>query len=245
MLKTFKIILAYDGTNYFGWQKQIEHVTIEGEIIKACKKLFTNEALVLGSSRTDSGVHALGQVVAIKVDTNIPVRKIAHALNAHLPEDIVVQSAEEVEEGFHPRYYAVEKTYVYRIYNAKMPLPQHMRYSAHFYEPLDLQLMRQACSYFIGTHDFFAFSSAGGSVKTSIRTIYQCSMDELNGLIEITMRGDGFLYNMVRIIVGTLIDVGTKKIRAEDIPAIFESRDRLKSGKKAPAQGLTLVEIKY
>lgn len=245
MLKTFKLIIAYDGTNYCGWQKQIEQITIEGELIKACKRLFNSPAIVSGSSRTDSGVHALGQVVAVSVETHIEAGRIAKALNAHLPGDIVVQSAKEVDHRFHPRYEAVEKTYVYKIYNAKNPLPQHNRFAYYFYYPLDIALMQQACQYFLGTHDFFAFSSAGGSVKTSIRTLHKCEITNNAGLIEITVTGNSFLYNMVRIIVGTLIDVGLGKKKPEEIPMIFEAHDRLKAGKRAPANGLTLIEIKY
>lgn len=245
MLKSYKLIIAYDGTNYCGWQKQIEQVTVEGELIKACEKLFHKEAVVIGSSRTDSGVHALGQVASVSVDTDIEIGKIARALNAYLPKDIVVQNVIQVSNSFHPRYDAIEKTYVYKIYNAPIPLPQYNRFSSNYYYPLDMGLMQSACSYFVGTHDFFAFSSAGGSVKTSVRTLKACTITKNNGLIEISITGDGFLYNMVRIIVGTLTDIGIGKKRPEDIPSIFESMDRSKSGKKAPAEGLTLVEIKY
>lgn len=245
MLKTFKLMIAYDGTNYCGWQKQVKEVTVEGELIKACEKLFHKETVVLGSSRTDSGVHALAQVASVCVDTDLEAYKIPRALNAYLPEDIVVQSAIEVEHSFHPRYNAIEKTYNYKIYNASIPLPQNNRFATCYYYPLNIELMKKACSYFIGTHDFFAFSSAGGNVKTTVRTIYQCEIIERNGLIEVTMTGNGFLYNMVRIIVGTLIDIGVGKKQPEEIPMIFESMDRSRSGKKAPAKGLTLVEIKY
>ncbi len=245
MVRTFKLIIAYDGTDYCGWQKQMDQVTVEGELIKACAKVFQKEAHIMGSSRTDSGVHALGQVVAVSVETSIEEKKVAKAINAYLPLDIVVQSAVEIEPGFHPRYHAIEKTYVYKIYNAFMPLPQHNRFAAYYPNPLDIERMRKACPYFLGEHDFFAFSAAGGSVKTSVRTLKKFEIVENNGLIEITVTGNAFLYNMVRIIVGTLTDIGVGKKEPEEIPEIIASMDRLRPGKKAPAKGLTLIEIKY
>lgn len=245
MVKKWKLIIAYDGTNYCGWQIQEHENTVQGALTNACNKLFSNGAIICGSSRTDAGVHALGQVVTIEVDTKLDEYKIMRALNAHLPRDIVIQNVQEVSSDFHPRYNALNKTYVYRIYNARVPLPQYNRFSTFYSYNLDLEQMKAACKCFIGTHDFFSFSSAGSSVKTTVRTIYRCEIILNNGLIEIWVTGNGFLYNMVRIIVGTLLEIGIGKKNPEDIPAIFEARDRLKSGIKAPAKGLTLVEIKY
>lgn len=245
MVKKLKLIIAYDGTNYCGWQLQKNQSTIQGELIIACKKLFSNEVNVCGASRTDTGVHALGQVATIEVDTELDEYKIMRALNAHLPKDIVIQNVQEVNEEFHPRYNVSNKTYVYRVYNAKVPLPQNNRYTCFYPYTINLERMESACKYLIGTHDFFSFSSAGGSVKTTVRTIYRCEIIISNDLVEIWVTGDGFLYNMVRIIVGTLLEIGTGKKNPVDIPNIFKARDRAKSGVKAPAKGLTLVEIEY
>lgn len=245
MRRMFKLTIAYDGTNYCGWQKQINHKTIEGELVKACSKIFKEHFLLKGSSRTDSGVHALGQVASLEVDSDITLYKLVPAINCYLPEDIVVQNAEEVGLDFHPRYFAKEKTYSYKIYNSKVPLPQVSRFTYFYYKYLDLELMQAAAKYFLGEHDFFAFSSPGGSVKTSVRILYSCEVVKKENLIEIIVTGNSFLYNMVRIMVGTLIEVGLGKVNPEDIPAIINSKDRLKPGKKAPAKGLTLVEIKY
>lgn len=245
MRRMFKLIIAYDGTNYSGWQKQINGKTIEGELIKACSKVFKEPFTVKGSSRTDAGVHALGQVASLEVDSDIVLYKVVPAINCYLPDDIIVQSAEEVDLKFHPRYLAKEKTYSYKIYNAKVPLPQTSRYTYFFYKPLDLVSMQHAAKYFMGEHDFIAFSSPGGSVKTSIRTVYKCEIIKKESVIEIVVTGSSFLYNMVRIMVGTLIDVGLGRLNPEEIPDIIASKDRRRPGKKAPAKGLTLVEIKY
>ncbi|PKM49260.1 MAG: tRNA pseudouridine(38-40) synthase TruA [Firmicutes bacterium HGW-Firmicutes-7] len=241
----FKIIIAYDGTNYCGWQKQIKHKTIEGELIKACSRIFKEPFIIKGSSRTDAGVHALGQAATIETNTQLPPYKLCLALNCYLPKDIVVQGAEEVDFDFHPRYHAKEKTYIYKIYNAKIPLPQESRFSYFYHRPINIERMKEASKYFLGEHDFVAFSSVGGSVKTSVRTLYKCDVVQKGKLIEFTVTGNSFLYNMVRIIVGTLIEVGIGKLEPEEITGIIESRDRLKPGKKSPAKGLTLVEIKY
>ncbi|PKM94998.1 MAG: tRNA pseudouridine(38-40) synthase TruA [Firmicutes bacterium HGW-Firmicutes-1] len=245
MNKIFKIIIAYEGTNYCGWQKQIGHKTVEGELLKACNRIFKESFVLKGSSRTDSGVHAFGQAASIEVKTKLTPYKICRALNCYLPEDIVVQSAEEMDFDFHPRYCAKEKTYIYKIYNSKIPLPQERLYSYFYHKPLDIERMKEASKYFLGEHDFVAFSAVGGSVKTSVRTLYRCDIVKKGNLVEIIVTGNSFLYNMVRIIVGTLIEVGIGNIEPEEICDIIESKDRLKPGKKSPAKGLTLVEIKY
>lgn len=245
MKRMFKLVIAYDGSNYCGWQKQVNNKTVEGELIKACNRIFNGDFVIKGSSRTDSGVHALGQVASLEVESEIALYKITPALNCYLPDDIVIQSTEEVEMNFHPRYCAKEKTYSYKIYNAKVPLPQLSRYTYFYYKDIDIKSMQKAAQYFVGEHDFFAFSSPGGTVKTSTRILYRCEVIKKDDLIEIIVTGNSFLYNMVRIMVGTLIDVGIGKIKPEDISTIIESKDRYKAGKKAPARGLTLVEIKY
>lgn len=242
--KVFKIRLAYLGTRYHGWQKQLNVNTVENELIRACQRIFS-EFDIKGASRTDAGVHSVGQVVSIEAYTRLNGERLMCALNSYLPEDIVVQEAHAVDCNFHPRYHAVNKTYVYRIYNAKVPLPQYNETAYFFYKPLDINAMNEACDYFIGEHDFYGFASEGGKVKNFIRTVYSLEINKHNNLIEVSISGNGFLYNMVRIIVGTLIDVGIHKKKPEDIPGIIKSKDRALSGKKAPAIGLTLEKINY
>lgn len=244
-MSKYKLIVAYDGTHYEGWQKQPRKKSIEDYVIRACNKIFGNDVEVIGASRTDSGVHALGQVVTIETLKPIRTNKIPLALNAHLPRDIIVQSAELVSNDFHARYHALAKTYVYRVYNQTTPLPQMNGTTWHRMKKIDLDAMKQAAAYLIGKHDFMAYSSNGGAARTTIRTIYQLDIIEHGPLIEIFITGNGFLYNMVRIIVGTLIDVGFNKIKPEEIHHILESKDRLRSGDKAPAHGLTLHSIHY
>lgn len=243
-MKIFKITIAYVGTKYHGWQIQKNANTVEGELVRACHKLFS-QVVIRGASRTDTGVHALCQVVTIKADTKMTCERLVYALNAHLPKDIVVQNSEEVSENFHPRFHAIRKTYGYKIYNAKVPLPQYNETAYYYHKILDTKKMQQATKYFIGKHDFFAFSSDGGNVKTTVRTIFDLQVNKEGNLIEILVTGDGFLYNMVRIIVGTLIDIGLHRKKPEDIPSIIASMDRRQSGKKAPALGLTLMHIEY
>lgn len=245
MNRMIKLTIAYDGTDYCGWQKQNEQRTIEGELIKACENLIDGFFSIKGSSRTDAGVHALGQVASLETSSGIELRKISTGLNHYLPKDIVVQKAEEINPDFHPRFDAIDKTYVYQIYNARVPLPQYQRFSYYFYKPLDIEKMKEAAQFFLGEHDFFAFSSAGGSVKTSIRTITRCDIAQDGNLIKMTVTGKSFLYNMVRIMMGTLIQVGLGKMQPEAIKDILASKNRLKAGPNAPANGLTLIEIKY
>ncbi|GKX28422.1 tRNA pseudouridine synthase A [Vallitalea longa] len=239
------LVVAYDGTEYCGWQIQKNATTIEQKIIEACQKLFSREIKLVGASRTDTGVHALGQIVLLKVDTTIPIHKIPYAINAYLPDDIVVRDAKIVTNNFHPRYNAKNKTYEYKIYNCNFPLPQYNRYAYFYHKTLDVDKMNEAAKGFIGKHDFKAFCSTGSSAKTTIREIYSCDVDIEDEMITIAINGNGFLYNMVRIIVGTLIEVGRGKMQPEDISDIIESLDRKRAGVTAPAKGLTLVKINY
>lgn len=242
------LTIAYDGTRYSGWQKQKspEVLTVEGELEKALRTLFRNEELeCIGASRTDRGVHALGQRAVIDVETTIPVEKIPLAIRPFLPEDIVVTAAREVPAEFHPRYDCVKKTYEYRIYNGKYKNPKERLYSTFVYHDLDVEKMNEGAKAFAGTHDFAAFCAAGSSVSTTVRTIFDCHVEREGDQIRILVTGDGFLYNMVRIIAGTLIAVGQGKIPAEEVAGIIESRDRTKAGQTAEPQGLTLLEIYY
>lgn len=240
-----KLTISYEGTNYCGWQIQKNAVTVEQKVEEACRKLFSREIKLIGASRTDTGVHALGQVVVFEVETSIPVDRIPYAINAQLPNDIVVRDAIVVEDDFHPRYNAINKTYEYRIHNADFPLPQNNRYCYFYHKKLDIIKMREAAGYFVGKHDFKAFCSAGSSVKTTVREIYMCEISFEDEVIVIRINGNGFLYNMVRIIAGTLIEIGTGKRCPDDIIDIINSKDRSKAGVTAPAKGLTLISINY
>lgn len=239
------IRVSYDGTAYSGWQIQPNATTVEGTLRQAVCSLFGADIELIGASRTDAGVHALGNVAVFDVDTRIPAPKIAYALNVRLPDDIRVWQSIQVEDGWHPRHNDCVKIYEYSIYNDTFENPKKRLYSHFYYGNLDVDMMREAAAYFIGEHDFSAFCSAGSQVADKVRTIY--SLDVIHDGREIVLRvkGNGFLYNMVRIIAGTLIKAGTGDIRPQDIPGIIESRDRQLAGPTAPARGLTLVDIDY
>ena len=238
-------IIEYDGTNYYGWQKQNDKVTIQGTLEEAVRNLTKEENEVIGCSRTDSGVHARGFVASFKTESTVPPHKFREAINYRLPDDIVVLSSEEVSEDFHPRYLAKGKTYEYTIYNNLVPTALNRAFSYHYKYPLDIESMKEACNFFKGTHDFKAFRSEGSSVKTTVRTIYDLNIKTEGDFIKISVSGDGFLYNMVRIIVGTLINVGRGKIAPHDIEKIIAGKDRKEAGDCVPAKGLKLVEVYY
>lgn len=239
------IRVSYDGTAYSGWQIQPNATTVEGTLRQAVCSLFGADIELIGASRTDAGVHALGNVAVFDVDTRIPAPKIAYALNARLSDDIRVWQSIQVEDGWHPRHNDCVKTYEYSIYNDTFENPKKRLYSHFYYGNLDVDMMREAAAYFIGEHDFNAFCSAGSQVADKVRTIYSLDVIQDGREIVLRVKGNGFLYNMVRIIAGTLIKAGTGDIRPQDIPGIIESRDRQLAGPTAPARGLTLVEIDY
>lgn len=242
------LTISYDGTNYSGWQKQKcpDVVTVEGELTKALRQLFkVPELECIGASRTDAGVHALGQRAVIDVETTIPVEKIPLAIRSFLPADIIVTKAEEVPAEFHPRYDCVKKTYEYRFWNAPVKNPKERLYSAYVQKPLDIDKMNEGAKAFIGTHDFSAFCAAGAQVSTTVRTIFDCHVERQGESVRMLVTGDGFLYNMVRIIAGTLMAVGMGKIPPESVAGIIAGKDRSKAGQTAEPQGLTLLEIYY
>ena len=244
-MKRILLTISYDGTNYSGWQKQKNAVTVQGEFDKACSTLFKTDVESIGASRKDAGVHALGQRAVIDVDTSIPAEKIPLALNPLLPDDIVVTHAEEVGADFNPRFKALKKTYEYSIYNAPFRNPIYRNYSEYVRYELDLDSMRTACEAFVGEHDFRAFCASGNSSKTTVRTIYSLDVEKDGDFIKIRVTGNGFLYNMVRIIAGTLIYVGEGRIAPDDLPEIIASGDRRKAGKTVGPSGLVLVKIMY
>lgn len=244
-MRRIKITVAYDGTKYSGWQRQNNALGIEEVVEKAVQQIFNEGNKITGASRTDTGVHARGQVAIFDTNKGMPVERIPLALNAKLPEDVVVRSAEEVKVDFHPRYNAKHKTYAYRITAGSAVLPEHRFNTIQLRHPLDLEAMKKAAQHFIGTHDFKGFCSTGSSVKTTVRQINWITLEEYEGTIIIKVNGNGFLYNMVRIMVGTLIEIGQGRMNPDMMPDILASLDREKAGKTAPAKGLSLYEISY
>lgn len=244
MKKRVMLRVAYDGTNYHGWQVQPgDMVTVEAVLNKAISELTGETIRVIGASRTDAGVHALGNVAVFDTDSRIPAEKFSYALNQRLPEDVVVQESREVPPDFHPRHCDCRKTYEYTILNRTFPLPECRNTAMFYYGKLDVEKMERAAQEFVGEHDFAGFCSAGAQVQTTVRTIYQLHVTELGDYIRIRVEGNGFLYNMVRIIAGTLIEVGKGTVAPEKIPEIIASCDRGQAGPTAPAKGLKLVEI--
>ena len=261
-MKRIKLIIAYDGTNYVGWQIQKNGIAVEQVINEKLSELLKEEITVIGCSRTDSGVHARGNVAVFDTETRIPPEKISYALNQSLPGDIKIVSSSEVPLDFHPRHADCIKTYEYSILNCRYNVPTLRLYTDYIYYELDTGKMRQAASYLTGEHDFIAFSTAGGQQKTSVRTIYSIDITEelLNPfadpeadcapgfrpkIVRIRVSGNGFLYNMVRIIAGTLEKVGMGIFPPEYVKEILDSCDRSLSAPKASARGLTLVSVDY
>ena len=261
-MKRIKLIISYDGTNYVGWQVQKNGIAIEQVINEHLSKLLKEDVTIIGASRTDSGVHARGNVAVFDTNTRIPSEKIMYALNQQLPEDIKIVRSEETAPDFHPRYAACKKTYRYDILNSRVCFPKDRLYSDYVYYELNTEKMKKAATYLLGEHDFTAFSSAGGQQKSMVRTIYSIDIEEEMIVmpegaekihpddfppkkIHITVTGNGFLYNMIRIIAGTLEKVGMGIYPPEHVKEILESKDRRKSASKASAGGLTLVEISY
>lgn len=244
-MKRVKMIVAYDGTNYKGWQVQPNGITIEEVLNRELSRMLGEQIVVTGASRTDSGVHSLGNVAIFDTETRMPADKISFALNQRLPEDIVVQGSCEVPADWHPRYAASRKTYEYRILNRTFRMPTR-RLDTYFYHyPLDVEKMKKAASFLVGEHDFKSFCAVGAQVKTTVRTIYACDVKKDGDIITIRVTGSGFLYNMVRIIAGTLIKVGGGEITPEQIREILEAHDRSAAGPTAPAHGLTMMGIEY
>ncbi len=244
-MKRIGMVVAYDGTNYCGWQIQPNGTTIQGVLNDCLSELLGEKIEVMGASRTDAGVHALGNVCVFDTNTRIPGEKISYALNQSLPEDIRIQLSEEVEPDFHPRYADSEKTYEYRILNRHFPVPTERLYSYFYHYRLDEQLMREAASFLIGRHDFASFCGSGAQVKSTVRTVTRAEIFRDGDIVTIRISGTGFLYNMVRIIAGTLIEIGNGQYPPEKMKEIMDARDREAAGPTAPARGLTLMGIEY
>lgn len=243
--KRVMLTVAYDGTAYHGWQLQPNVTTIEGVLNQTLSELLKEDIKVIGASRTDTGVHALGNIAVFDTTARMPAEKFSYALNQRLPEDIRIQKSQEVPLDFHPRHQNSRKTYEYKIYNHTFMQPVYRLYAHFFYGALDLEKMKKAASYLEGEHDFKSFCSVNTVAETTVRTIYQIEIVREDCMVKIRVTGSGFLYNMVRIIAGTLLEVGRGNMQPEEIPAILAACDRTKAGPTAPACGLTLVSYQY
>lgn len=244
-MKRVMLTVAYDGTGYHGWQVQPNGVTVEEVLNKALSELLKEDIAVIGASRTDSGVHALGNVAVFDTESRMPADRICFAVNQRLPADIRVQSSKEVAPDFHPRKSNCVKTYEYRILNRKISLPTSRLYSHFCYFDLDLELMRRGAAYLVGEHDFKSFCTVKTQAEETVRRVESLTVEREGEMVVIRISGNGFLYNMVRIIAGTLMKVGMGVYPPEHVEEILEARDREAAGPKVPASGLTLVSLMY
>lgn len=244
-MRNIKLTIEYDGKDFNGWQKQPNKLNIQGNIEQAIYAITGEEVELNASGRTDAGVHAYGQVANFKTNSNIPIEKFAVAINSKLKKSIVIKKAEEVEERFHSRYNCKKKTYRYVINNSFEGSAIYRYLEYHMPTKLNVEDMKKAIKYFEGAHDFAAFKASGTSSKSSVREIYSAEIKQEKERIYIELTGNGFLYNMVRIISGTLLDVGLGKINPDSIPQIIESKKRINAGKTLPAHGLYLVNVEY
>lgn len=242
-MRNIKIIIEYDGKDFKGWQKQPDRLNIQGEIERAIEIVTGEKVDLIGSGRTDAGVNAIGQVANFKIENKMPVEKIPYALNSQLKKSIRVKSAEEVDEMFHSRYGCKRKTYLYTINNSEQGTAIYRNMQFHFSDKLNEKLMNEAAQYLVGEHDFKSFKASGTSSKSSVRTIYDAKVWREGELVKIELTGNGFLYNMVRIIAGTLVEVGQGKIQPQKVKEILEAKNREQAGKTLPACGLCLMQV--
>ena len=252
----YRAIISYDGTDYVGWQRQLNGISVQEKMEVALSKIFGTPTTCTASGRTDSGVHAEGQVVHFDATTSIPVDKIPYAVNTELPDDISMLYCEVTADDFNARFSAKRKTYKYSLYSAPHRLPTLGRNHTHIISPLNIEDMKKGAEYIVGEHDFKCFEASGSVVKSTVRTVYGIDInvtkiDCVKGgafpsvKVDISVTGNGFLYNMVRIIAGTLVYVGMGKLTPEDVKEIILSKDRTKAGKTLPPEGLTLVSVEY
>ena len=244
-IRNIKLTIEYDGKKFGGWQKQLNKLNIQGEIEKAIEEITGEEIDLNASGRTDAGVHSLGQVANFKTSSKIDIEKFPVAINSKLKQSIRIIKAEEVDDKFHARYSCTGKKYRYVINNSKYGSALYRDLEYHFPIELNVKAMKEAAKFFEGEHDFKGFKASGTSSKNSVRTIIKADVRKQGDRINIELEGNGFLYNMVRIISGTLLDVGLGKIKPKDIPGIIDSKDRTKAGKTLPPYGLYLVEVYY
>lgn len=244
-MRRIHLIVEYDGTNYAGWQRQINALAVQQVLEEKLSKLTRESIVVTGASRTDAGVHALGQSVHFDTESRIPGDKFAFALNTMLPRDIRIRLSEDISPDFHARFSTKGKRYRYLMYDAPHAGALNRNTHAHIIYPLDVDLMDRAAKTLIGTHDFGAFAASGSIVKDTVRTIWRAEVTRSDNDIQLIVEGNGFLYNMVRIIAGTLIGIGTGKVEPDAFTRAIETGDRLDLGITAPAHGLTLMEVFY
>ena len=243
--KRVRLTVAYDGTNYHGWQIQKNGITIESELNRCLTDLLQEPIEVIGASRTDSGVHALGNIAVFDTVNRMPAEKISYALNQRLPEDIRIQKSEEVAVDWHPRHCDSRKTYEYHIYRGQFPMPVKRLYSLFSYHKYNVAKMQEAATYLEGEHDFKSFCQTGAQVESTVRTLYSVEVLEQGDDLVIRVCGNGFLYNMVRIIAGTLMEIGQGKRDPMDIYKMLEAKERAAAGPTAPAHGLTLIKYEF
>ena len=244
-MKNIRLIIEYDGKDFNGWQKQPNKLNIQGEIERAIEIVTGEKVELIGSGRTDAGVNALNQVANFKLEKDFPIEKIPIALNSQLKKSIVIKDAEIVDDKFHSRYTCKKKTYEYTINNSKQGSAIYRNIQYHYPIELDEKKMNEGIKYLIGEHDFKSFKASGTSSKNSVRIIYDAKVIRNGDIITIRLTGNGFLYNMVRIIAGTLLEVGEGKIEPSEVKNILEAKDRLKAGKTLPPTGLCLVSVDY
>ena len=245
MERNIRLTIAYDGTAYHGFQRQANALTIQQVLEEKLRLIFGHPLSIIGSGRTDTGVHAYGQVANFRTNGAIPTERIVKAANGVLPEDIVVLDAEEANIAFHARKCAKQKTYVYRIYNGSLPNPFERNYAWQVNTKLDTDLMNTAASFVLGTHDFSAFRAAGGALVNPVKTILEAGCRREGDLVVFTFTGTGFLYHMVRNLVGTIADIGVRRRDPLEFEQILKSRDRRLAGATAPPQGLYLMHVLY
>ncbi len=241
----YKLTLAYDGTAYHGWQRQKNGITVQEVLENALSEIFSEEIVVTGCSRTDAGVHAKIYVCNFKGETTIPTDKIPTVVNTHLPEDIRAYTCEEASNEFNARFHTVRKAYEYKILNREIADPLLKNYMWHYPISLDFEEMCKAAEIIQGKHDFAPFCAAGSSAKTTVRNLMHLSVKKDGDVLTVRAEADGFLYNMVRIIVGTLVYVGNGKLKSEEVAELMKKNDRRLMGITAPPQGLALVEVMY
>ncbi len=245
-MRNIKITVEYDGAAYSGWQRQAGTGTIQEALENAAGRIMQETIRIVASGRTDAGVHALGQTAHFRTSTKLPVERIQAGMNSLLSPDIAITAIEEATASFHARYDSTSKVYQYFLYNAPVRSPLRRRYCWHVREPLDCEAMELAAASLRGSHDFSAFQSSGSDVKTTVRTVFATSLSRrADNMVIFEIEGDGFLRSMVRSIMGTLVDVGRRKITPEAFRSIMESGDRNRAGATAPPQGLFLKEVRY
>lgn len=244
-MRNLKVKIAYRGTNYHGFQRQSNAVTVQETVEKHISKVLNEPVTIIGCSRTDTGVHANEFCFNVKTNSRIPCKNFIRGVNGELPDDISALSCEEADENFHARFDCKGKEYIYKIHcsESKNPFAADLMY--HYRRKFDMEAVKKAAEYFVGTHDFTSFCADCSNVSTTVRTIYSFKIEKYGDTVIMLVKGNGFLYNMIRIMVGTLLDVSEKRISPDDIPKILDMRDRLKAGRTAMAHGLYLNRVFY